>query len=346
MSPGKCISPPPTMIIAGRLSPIITAQRSLNFATAAMNEKSCSPNGVLSWADKVKGLKPMTTNSQQDAGMENDKSHEITPEKTAQLNADEEMNIGMKETEFRVENNDQNNDDDYNDDDGWEIVGRGKHRSRGSSTSMSLKTSASQDSVETAPNKNDHVNERKSLSYGSPEKVIATFGSAFERVEKTSPKAKPFSSEKQSPSQGEMVRKEEVDENNLVITERSEIEDERILDVNKESNDLSLDLSVAENYDELMLQAEMDGLMQSEEQQEEDMISRKMEEENEKALASAIEEEEHLTKELEDEALKNTDDEFTEDVSSDKEGNNTDEGQFTPRDANELDESVSHKIVL
>ena len=366
MSPGKCISPPPAVIIAGRHSPIMNVQKSLTFGSVPVAQKMDSPNSGLSWADKVKGLKPSPTNSpnsQQNVQM----NHEATPatQKNPNGSISEDSKLGTPKNNDPVVNKDDGDDDD--DDDGWEIVARGKHRSRGSSTSVSLKTSMSQDSVETLHMKNDQNNDQKSLSLVSPDKVISTVGSAFEKVEKSSPKSCGSKVEMQSPTERvfaangeEKVIEQTSYENESVAngqmvaeSGRKEVEkplsntNEAILEKGKDSDlsekeeGVALDVTDSENYEELMFQEEMDGLLLNEEQQEEDRISRQMEEENEKALASAIEEEEHLTKELEDEALKNMDDEFTEDVSSDKEGNNTDEGQYTPRDANELDESVS-----
>ncbi len=101
------------------------------------------------------------------------------------------------------------------------------------------------------------------------------------------------------------------------------------------------DMGRQPSIEELILEADMDDFMK--ETQEEDLRNRQIEEENEKALASAIEEEEHLTKELEDEALKNMEDEDAEDaedISSDKEGTSGegDDEQGTPR--TDLDESV------
>lgn len=334
MSPGKCISPPPAVIIAGRHSPNLTAQKCLNFGSGPFGQKFCSSSAGLSWADKVKGLKPTPTNSpnsQDDLGT--DKKCEATTGAASLLNKASPLNSDGTEGKPA-----QNGNDIDDENDGWEIVARGKNRSRGSSTSISLKTTASQDSVDTV-----HVKIENAVGT-SADKVIGTAGSAFEKVEKSSPISRSF--DKHLPAdEAAAVRTDETK------AEKSDICSPRYTGLMQPSESrlggvtdgksLSLDEEDADNYEELILEAEMNSLMQTEEQQEEDMISRQMEEENEKALASAIEEEEHLTKELEDEALKNMDDEFTEDVSSDKEGNNTDEGQDTPRETNEIDEPVS-----
>ena len=104
------------------------------------------------------------------------------------------------------------------------------------------------------------------------------------------------------------------------------------------------------SIEELLLEADIESYLEAEEQKEEDLLDLQMVEENEKALASAIEEEEHWTKELEDEALKNMEEDTEvedagsdkEDAGSDKESANADEGQITPRTTVELDESVSY----
>ena len=376
MSPGKCISPPPAVLIAGRNSPIISAQKSLHFGS--INQKAGTPNAGLSWADKVKGLKPSPTNSpgsQTNSGAGGCVSQETTSDQNSSSSNHASYDTINKSAEGSSENCSLvtvNDAGDGDDDNGWEIVGRGKHRSRGSSTSVSLKTSTSQDSVETLHLRIDQNSEHKNLSLINPDTVIATVGSAFERVDKSSPKSSGTDISKQTSveripeikneralvakasseeSFAKKIGKEEGTEpkDAELIEEYSDVPKIDVSDLSRELNDstlaeekvLSMDLTDAENYDALILQAEIDGLIQSEEQQEEDMISRQIEEENEKALASAIEEEEHLTKELEDEALKNMDDEFTEDVSSDKEVNNTYEGQDTPRETSELDEPVS-----
>ena len=375
MSPGKCISPPPAVIIAGRHSPIVSAQKSLHFGSLPMVQKVGSPSAGFSWADKVKGLKPSPTNcggSHQNSEMDNCGNQEVSPEKNNGFIPKHEASDCFNKTEASLEqnklisNNSAGGEND-NDDDGWEIVARGKHRSRGSSTSVSLKTSASQDSCETLHLKGDLNNEQKNKPLGNPDAVISTVGSAFERVEKSPSKSCGIEHSKHSwvdnfaECNHDNALHEEYDYKNNYVA-KIDKEDEReptnegikeeeyvvqTIDISDLSDKpdgekaLSIELGKSENMNELILQAEIDGLMQSEDQQEEDMISRQIEEENEKALASAIEEEEHLTKELEDEALKNMDDELTEDISSDKEANSTYEEQDTPREANDLDESVS-----
>jgi len=377
MSPGKCISPPPAVIIAGRHSPIISAQKSLHFGSLPMMQKVGTPSGGFSWADKVKGLKPSPTNSgssHQNSETDNGGNQEVLPEENSGFIPKHEVSDCFNKTEPSFEQNKQisNNaagGDNDNDDDGWEIVARGKHRSRGSSTSVSLKTSASQDSFETLHMKSDMNNEQKSKPLGNTDAVISTVGSAFERVEKSPSKSCGNEHSKQSLEENfvecnhdNALHKECDYKSNCVakidkVDEREVknegIKEEEHVDPNIDISDLSnkangekalsIELGKPENMNDLILQAEIDGLMESEDQQEDDMISRQIEEENEKALASAIEEEEHLTKELEDEALKNMDDELTEDVNSDKEANSTYEEQDTPREANELDVSGSHE---
>ena len=378
MSPGKCISPPPAVIIAGRHSPIINAQKSLTFGTVSITQKVCSPNAGLSWADKVKGLKTSPNNSpgsHQISGT-SDCVNQETPQNKANYSASNhnlsdsiKKDKATSESSNQVVGNDVGGDDD---DDGWEIVARGKHRSRGSSTSVSLKTSISQDSVEPLHLKIDQNNEQKSLSFLSPDTMISTVGSAFERIDKPSSKScgmdtlrhSSIESVPESIHERASVEKSHFTNSYAVIDDEDGGAELRDKVLKKEDNGVpkidlsglsieqkeleltedtafSLDLPDAESYGELILEADIDGLIQNEDQQEEDIISRQIEEEDEIALASAIEEEEHLTKELEDEALKNMDDELTEDVSSDREANNTYESQDTPRETSELDESVS-----
>ena len=378
MSPGKCISPPPAVIIAGRHSPIISAQKSLTFGTVSLTQKVGSPNAGLSWADKVKGCKPSPNNSpssQQISGMSDCVNQETSQSKASYSTSGHNLSDSIKKGEATSESSNQvagNDVCDDDDDDGWEIVARGKHRSRGSSTSVSLKTSVSQDSVEALHLKIDQNNEQKSLSFLSPDTMISTVGSAFERIDKSSSKASGIDTLRHSSVENvpdTIHKRASVEKSNFTNSHAAQVDEDggaklRDKGLKKEENvvpkidlsglsieqkelelteekDLSLDSPDAESYGELILEADIDGLIQNEAQQEEDMISRQIEEENEKALASAIEEEEHLTKELEDEALKNMDDELTEDVSSDREANNTYESQDTPREMSELDESVS-----
>ncbi|XP_065059584.1 S phase cyclin A-associated protein in the endoplasmic reticulum-like isoform X1 [Rhopilema esculentum] len=335
MSPGKCISPPPAVIMVGRHSPIFNAQKSLNFGNFSLVQKDCSPSAGLSWADKVKGLKATPSGSpksdQQEGGI-------FTSEKIQDTKEGPMVSFEAKPSTKSVVTGIEEDGDD----EGWEIVGKGKHRSRGSS-SVSIKTSASQDSIEILSVKIDEqFSSHTSLS--SNERLIGTGSSAFEKVEK-SPKSGSASAERihlRDDSHKKIA--EEVKSNfglpfNDGLASRKIGTNEESLDETTEDSALQIGLSDTGNFEELLLEDEIDSFIETAEQQEEDLISRQMEEENKKALASAIEEEEHLTKELEDEALKNMEDELTEDVSSDKEGNNTDEGIETPRDRSDAEQA-------
>lgn len=354
MSPGKCLSPPPTGLMSGGRSPTFGAQKSLNFGlSASTSMKSGSPKCELSWADKVKGLKTTPTESpksKEDPSFHVDESVGTSEVKSHSQNQGEEKISNAQ----KAEESSQKNLENIEDDDGWEIVSRGKHRSRGSSTSVSVRTTTSQDSVEIVGWKNSSDNNHKEMTINTAEAGIGTGMSAFEKVMK-SPGSRQSSetillSRENSAFIGESggmgeskgacsdIGVLEISEGNSGAGDQEEAEEMKVL----------AESDMEETIDVLMLEEEMNDLIQADEQQEEDLISIQIEEENKKALASAIEEEEHLTKELEDEALKNMDDmDDTEDISSDKEGTNSDEGQgLTPRDEQEADESVSYVTMV
>ena len=350
MSPGKCLSPPPTGLISGVRSPTFGAQKSLNFGSASTSLKSGSPKCELSWADKVKGLK--TTPTESPKSKESPSFHVEESVCTSEVKSHSQNQGEEKLSNARkAEDSSQNVEDD----DGWEIVSRGKHRSRGSSTSVSVRTTASQDSVELVGLKNSTDGNHKEIMVSTSEPVIGTGVSAFEKVMK-SPGSKQPSDVIQLSRENSAV----IGENGAKVESKGALSDTCVLAINESNNragdqeeeareiKVLAESDTEEAIDVLMLEEEMDDLIQADEQQEEDLISIQIEEENKKALASAIEEEEHLTKELEDEALKNMDDmDDTEDISSDKEGNNSDEGQeLTPRDEQEADESVSYFTML
>ena len=168
MSPGKCISPPP-VLMAGKKLPS-SAHKSLNFGSTATGAAPVSPNVVLSWADKVKGLK-------------NSPVAVCTPERIVE--SDVAQTSTSKDGEVPNASSTKDGVCEEIDNSGWEVVSRGKHRSRGSSTSLSLKTCESHDSVEEKGSKNDRSKECIKASPSHAQSVVVSVSSAFEIVDKS-----------------------------------------------------------------------------------------------------------------------------------------------------------------
>lgn len=263
MSPGKC--PSPTM----RRSPSPAAVKFLNFAN--------SKPGNFSWADRVRGVGK--------GALENN-----IKEVPVQTATDEKQKTSFPSPVFE-----HTKEEVIDDNDGWEIVTKGRSRSKASSQSAS--STSSQGFLKNF-NKNALKSENKDLCRKELNNNYDTKNHATvkQNVELNTTKS---SSKTSSTS-------------TLLEYEKLDIPQEDVSKSHDSLADATLDFSYDFTEDEIQIQ---------------------IKEEQEKALASAIAEEETLTKELEQEALK--DDEQDDDISSDQDYTNTDEGRETPRDLSE-----------
>eukprot|EP00794_Sanderia_malayensis_P010037 gene10037-11063_t len=352
MSPGKCLSPTTGLMLSGRRSsspaqrclafePSSTSSVSTTTSTTLFTTAATSQSSVVSWADKVKGVKKFA--------------------EPVHVNVDESStnnplsNVCNDETLKRVFPSPiKEAEDEVIDDVGWEVVSRGRHRSRGSSSSISLKNTSSVNSMDDGT---VHKNHEKFGDAGNNTRAVAV-SNAQEAM--ASPLAVTGASEADGTSPVRSSSLEDSAEKLLALgVEYSEESNGVGLTSNDSWTVLAAKASVSSladiekqaSFEELMLEADID---YSIEQQEEDLRNQQIEEENKKALASAIEEEEHLTKELEDEALKNMEeDDDVEDLSSDKDGKTADcdedgededdYNQSSSRDDTSLDVSLPYE---
>lgn len=289
MSPGKCSSP----TLNPRRSPSPAAARFLNFGS-----QKCQKMAPFSWADRVRGFSnPVVEKEIKDISVQTNP----IPSKSIPCYPSPVMETSIENPSLNKKQCDEH------DEEGWEIVTKGRSRSKGSNFSNS------------SNNSSNYKRQTPQVKVSNSEQAVNTLKSGSEKkVNEESSKAEYAENEDDK----ELTSK-------LESLSRSSTIIEEYLDynMNGEVSDTMMQSTSSFNMDGVELAF---GLTESEIQ---------IKEEQEKALASVIAEEETLTKELEEEALKVDDD----DVCSDRDYTVSD-GRETPKDLSDeipLDSSAS-----
>eukprot|EP00111_Clytia_hemisphaerica_P019304 TCONS_00056982-protein len=306
MSPGKCSSP----TMNPRRSPSPAATRFLNFGAPKMTP--------FSWADRVRGFSNKSS------------ATDISIQTTlvSENNTITKGNLPSPVLEASIEESNKsiivagNEDANQDEEEGWELVTKGRSRSKGSNFSNSSGSSVQRRSKNNTVGNATENNLTKSVSTSSS--MITDNNSKTENsVSTTSVEhARPGASlhrEDNNSATASVGRLESLSRSSTIIEEYVDVGD---------VSDTLMQSTSSFNVDTVDLAF---GLTESEIQ---------IKEEQEKALASAIEEEENLCKELEEEVLKV--DDHDDDISSDRDYTVSD-GRETPKDISDeipLDSSM------
>jgi len=281
MSPGKCLSP----TMNSRRSPSPAAVRYLNFGPT----KSTLP---FSWADRVRGFSsdnPVKEMKETVVDTTTVNSKSSFPSPVLERSIEDTLNVSEDETD---------------DGEGWEIVTKGRSRSKASSLSISS-TSSSQSHIK-------HLTQQK---------IAATLPQILQN-QKLNADLRISSLLKSN----ENIISSDVDLSYAKVDGTKSFDGTTVDDITVEEYvdiEKGVDRGVYPELDYSYVLSD----------DENDELNLQIKEEQEKALASAIAEEETLTKELEEEALK--DDEHDDELSSDRDYATTDDGRETPKDLTE-----------
>lgn len=302
MSPGKCHSP--TMNSARSSSP--AAARFLNLGQTASTK--------FSWADRVRGFSTKVS----------EKENNPTSIQSPNINKNSSsMPVLLNElptTEEVIE-------EEANDESGWEIVGKGRTKSKSSSLVSSVSSSHSLTKASILEANKHKIDADKTLverKLSNTERAVTE----SDLVKCCTPPVQ-FSSwsgvDTLSSYSLDTVRSSycKISLGREFIGEQDEIDETSEYGIDKIDDATFGDNSIDYLYD--LTENEI-----------------RLKEENERALATVIAEEKTLTKELEEEALK--EDDQDDDMSSERDYTATDDGCETPKDVSEelpLDSSIS-----
>ena len=353
MSPGKC--PSPNTALARHRSPSPAAARLLNFTSA---------KPVFSWADRVRGVS-------RDLSSELDMK--AAPDSVLfgpTIDVKVSNKTGKPSPVIESSTEGQTPEDDEG---GWEIVTKGRTKSKlssqGSASSLTSGMSKMKSEVDhgnTDSFSNDTSSANKPMTRTTPgnkERSKLT-DSAKDLVESVVTSSESYTSSSMLPSSNNCLNDVVVDsfsdialpiETSNASSRKSSIcsyiipdgpatpsNDGRMSPEPKSfQSDMDVFIKDQSDMDET-ISIDGDSYTMPHEMSDDD-LSNRINEEQEKALLSAIEEEQTLTKELEDEALKDDHDDQDDDLSSDKELLHTGDGRDTPKDVSEdiLDSSLS-----